>query len=58
MINVQDEYIAIIKDHNTSNPVIIKDSISNEEEKFNILYNYYQYNFFNPNLWYSSKKSI
>ena len=51
----QDEYKNII--HNDSNkPYINPGSISNEEEKFNILYNYYQYNFFNPNLWYNAKK--
>ena len=46
----QDEYNSIIKNDSNNNPYIIKDSIKNEEEKFNILYNYYQYNFFNPNV--------
>ena len=51
----QDEYKTII--HNDNNkPYINPGSILNEEEKFNILYNYYQYNFFNPNVWYSAKK--
>ena len=52
----QDEYNSIIKNDSNNNPYIIKDSIKNEEEKFNILYNYYQYNFFNPNVWYNAKK--
>ena len=51
----QDEYKSIIN-NDTNKPYIIPGSIKNEEEKFNILYNYYQYNFFDPNLWYSAKK--
>ena len=51
----QDEYKTIIN-NDTNKPFIIPGSIINEEEKFNILYNYYQYNFFNPNLWYNAKK--
>ena len=35
---------------------IIPGSIIRLEEKFNILYNYYQYYFFDPNLWYLAKK--
>ena len=51
----QDEYDTIIN-NNTNPPSINKGSLFNEDEKFNILYNYYQYKFFNPNLWYNSKK--
>ena len=49
----QDEFKTII---NKTKPYIIPGSIAKEEEKFNILYNYYQYNFFDPNLWYNAKK--
>ena len=51
----QDEFKTII---NKTKPYIIPGSIAKEEEKFNILYNYYQYNFFDPNLWYNAKKKI
>ena len=51
----QDEYKTIVH-HDNNKPYIIPGSITNEEEKFNILYNYYQYNFINPNLWYNAKK--
>ena len=51
----QDEYKTIVH-YDNNKPYIIPGSITNEEEKFNILYNYYQYNFINPNLWYNAKK--
>ena len=51
----QEEYKSIIDSQNNK-PYIKPGSIVNEEEKFNVLYNYYQYNFFDPNLWYSAKK--
>ena len=53
----QEEYKYFIKNENNNKQSVIQDSIINEEEKFNILYNYYQYNFFNPNLWYKAKKN-
>ena len=52
----QDENKSIIKYENNNKATIIPSSIINEEEKFNILYNYYQYNFIDPNLWYNAKK--
>ena len=52
----QDENKSIIKYENNNKATIIPGSIINEEEKFNILYNYYQYNFIDPNLWYNAKK--
>ena len=51
----QEENKSIIHFDNTK-ATIKQGAITNEEEKFNILYNYYQYNFFDPNLWYSAKK--
>ena len=51
----QDENKSIIG-YKNNNPYIKEGSIINEEEKFNVLYNYYQYNFFDPNLWYNAKK--
>ena len=51
----QDENKSIIG-YKNNNPYIIKGSIINENEKFNVLYNYYQYCFFDPNLWYNAKK--
>ena len=52
----QEEFNYFIQNINNKQSVI-QDSIKNEEEKFNILYNYYQYNFFDPNLWYKAKKN-
>ena len=45
--------------YETSSRVNIKPGVLvNQDEKFNILYNYYQYNFFDPNLWYNAKKKF
>ena len=52
----QEENKSIISFNNSNIPIIECGSIKNEEEKFNILYNCYQYNFLDPNLWYSAKK--
>jgi hypothetical protein len=52
----QEENKSIILFNNSDRPIIKRGSIINEEEKFNILYNYYYYNFFDPNLWYSAKR--
>jgi len=52
----QKENNTIIKLDNDHHAYIISGSIINLHEKFNILYNYYQYNFFDPNLWYKAKK--
>ena len=51
----QEENKDIIKFQN-NRASIKKGSIKNEDEKYNILYNYYQYKYFDPNLWYSAKK--
>ena len=52
----QEEENTIIKYESNNLASIIPGSIVNQNEKFNILYNYYQYNFFDPNLWYNAKK--
>ena len=52
----EEENKSIIRSENNNHYSIISGSIINEHEKFNILYNYYQYNFFDPNLWYNAKK--
>ena len=52
----QEENGTIIHSDNNNHYYIISGALFNEHEKFNILYNYYQYNFFDPNLWYNSKK--
>ena len=51
----QDEFKTIIS-NDKNKPYIIPGSLANEEEKFNVLYNYYQCNFFDPNQWYNAKK--
>lgn len=52
----QDENGSIIQFENNNHAYIKSGSLVNQDEKFNILYNYYQYNFFDPNLWYNAKK--
>ena len=51
----QDENNEIIG-YKNNNPYIKEGSIINEDEKYNVLYNYYQYYFLDPNLWYNAKK--
>ena len=51
----QNEFKTIIRNDNNKQ-YIIPGSLVNLEEKFNVLYNYFQYNFFDPNIWYNAKK--
>jgi ataxia telangiectasia mutated family protein len=54
----EEEYKDIVhyENNNPNRAYIVSGSLINEHEKFNILYNFYQYNFFDPNLWYNAKK--
>ena len=52
----QEENKSIVHLDKNKRPFIVSGSIVNEHEKFNILYHFYQNNFFDPNLWYNAKK--
>ena len=50
--NYEKQFIEKAERYNRQIELIKKDSIKNEEEKMNVLYNYFDYKLINPNEWY------